>query len=136
MLYLKRKHFLHRIQFYTEKVWFVWRKIEKNQIFFFYVWKSMLTCSLQLQIPHICAKRFENWVHLCFGKVLKLKVNKRELIISDHLEMVDGYLQWWLLQPPPSLIRVNKNLVLPRLNKFQHFCNFMNIWGSYVLLNL
>ena len=38
---------------------------------------------------------------------MKLKVTKGELIISNHLEMADGYIQWWLPVPPPSLIRVN-----------------------------
>ena len=41
-------------------------------------------------IAEICAKKLENWVHLCFGKVLKSKVTKGELIISIHLEMADG----------------------------------------------
>ena len=29
MQYLKRKHFSHRIQFHTGKVWFIWKKNEK-----------------------------------------------------------------------------------------------------------
>ena len=37
---------------------------------------------------------------------MKLKVTKGELIISNHLEMADGYIQWWLPVPPPSLVRV------------------------------
>ena len=36
MQYLKRKHFSHRIQFHIEKVWFIWRKIEKIKFFQFF----------------------------------------------------------------------------------------------------
>ena len=96
------KESIFHIEFnYTLKSMICLKKNWKKIRFSFIFWKSMMTCCLQLQILHICAKKFENWVHLCFGKVLKLKVTKRKLIISDHLEMVDGYLQWWPLQPPP-----------------------------------
>ena len=36
MQYLKREHFYHRIQFHTEKVWFIWKKIEKIKFFRFF----------------------------------------------------------------------------------------------------
>ena len=79
---------------------------------------------------HTCAKKFENWVDLCSGKVLKLKVTKREIILWNHLEMVNGYLQWWLLVPPPSLIRVKTLRTLLKIflepvnltKFFTHFC--------------
>ena len=107
MLYLKRKYFSHRIQIPAKKYDFFQEKLKKLYSFsFFFLWKSMLSCWLKLQNFHTCAKKFENWVDLCSGKVLKLKVTKREIILWNHLEMVNGYLQWWLLVPPPSLIRV------------------------------
>ena len=37
-------------------------------------------------------QEISNWVHLCFGEVLKLKLIKGELIISNGLEMSDAYL--------------------------------------------
>ena len=82
------------------------KKNWKKSNFHFSLWKSMLTCCLQLQIPHICAKRFENWVHLCFEKVFKLQVIKRKLITSSHLKIVDGYIKWWLFQPPTVWLKV------------------------------
>ena len=51
----------------------------------------MLTTWLRSQISQNCAKKFQNWVYLCFGEVLKLKVSKGELIISNGLEIVDDY---------------------------------------------
>ena len=52
----------------------------------------MLTTCLRPHISQICAKKFQNRVHLCFGKVLKLRVTKGELIISNRLEMADNFL--------------------------------------------
>ena len=37
MQYLKRKHFSHRIQFHTGKVWFIWKKLKKSHFYFFFV---------------------------------------------------------------------------------------------------
>ena len=37
--YLKKTHFLHRLQFQTKKVWFIWKKIRKNQIFWIFFFK-------------------------------------------------------------------------------------------------
>ena len=127
MQYLYRKNFSHRIQFQTMKIWFLWRKIVK---IYFFLWKSMLTCCLQLQNFHIWAKKFENWVDLCSGKVLNFIVTKREIILWNHLEMVNGYLQWWLLVPPSSLIRVKTLRLLLKIFSepvnltkfFTHFC--------------
>ena len=65
-------------------------KLKKIKFFHFFFSKSMLTSCLQTRVSQICAKKFKNWVHLCFGNVLKLKVTKGELIISIHLEMADG----------------------------------------------
>ena len=66
-----------------------------------------MTSCLQMHVSQICAKRFQNWVCLCFGNVLKLKVTKGELIISNHVEMADRYLLGGgLEEPPPTLVRV------------------------------
>ena len=64
-------------------------KIEIIKIFHFFLSKSMLTTCLQLHISQICAKRIKNRVDPCFGKVLKSKVTKVELIISIQLEIAD-----------------------------------------------
>ena len=52
----------------------------------------MVTTCLHSQISQICEKKIQNRVYQCFGKVLKLKVTKGELIISNGLEMADAYL--------------------------------------------
>ena len=102
---------IFRIEFnFTQEKYDLFEKKWKKSQFNFFLSKFLLTWCLQSQIFQICAKKFENWVDLCSGKVLKLKVTKRELIISNHLEMVNRYLQWWLLVPPPSLIRVKTRL--------------------------
>ena len=80
---------------YLKKNW-------KNQIFPIFLSKSMLTTCLQRPISQICAKKIQNWVYLCFGKVLKLKVTKGELIISNGLEMADDYLPGGWEQPSPQ----------------------------------
>ena len=90
MQYLKRKHFSYRIQLHTGKVWFIWKKLKKSH-FYFFLSKFLLTWCLQSQIFQICAKKFKNWVALCFGNVLKLKVTKGKLDISIWLEMADDY---------------------------------------------
>ena len=84
------------------------KKFEKNQIFPIFFSKLMLTICLRSQISQICTRKFQNWVYLCFGKVLKLKVTKGELIILNGLEMADAYLPGGWLQPPspPALVRV------------------------------
>ena len=113
MQYLKRKHFYHRIQFHTEKVWFIWKKIEKNQIFPIFLSRPILTTCLRLHFSQICAKKFQNWVYLCFRGVLKLKVTKGELIISNGLEMADAYLLGGVAAiPPPALVRVKSIAIL------------------------
>ena len=102
------KESIFHIEFkFQQKSMISFKKNWKNSILFlFFFWKSMLSCWLKLQNFHTCAKKFENWVDLCSGKVLNFIVTKREIILWNHLEMVNGYLQWWLLVPPPSLIRV------------------------------
>ena len=74
----------------------------KNQIFLFFS-KSVLTSCLQTPVSQICAKKFNNWVRLCFGNVLKLKVTKGELFISNRIEMADRY------PHTHTLARVKKN---------------------------
>ena len=109
MQYLKREHFSHRIQFYWEKVWFFW-EILKKIIWVCYLSKLMPTTCLHLPICQIWAKQFQNWVSLYFGKVLKLKDTKGELIICNCLWMADNYLlgRWGFLEPPPGPIRVKQ----------------------------
>ena len=85
------------------------KKFEKNQIFPIFFSKLMLTICLRSQISQICTRKFQNWVYLCFGKVLKLKVTKGELIISNGLEMADAYLPGGVgATPPPPLLGLNK----------------------------
>ena len=84
------------------------KKFEKNQIFPIFFSKLMLTTCVCPPISQICVKKFQNWVHLCFGEVLKLKVSKGELIISNGLEMADDYLPGGVGATPPALVRVNK----------------------------
>ena len=40
-------------------------------------------------------------------KSFEIKSHQVELIISNHLEMAERYLQWWRLMPPPGPVRVN-----------------------------
>ena len=54
--------------------------------------KLRLTSYLWLQISQNCSNDFQIWVALSFWNVLKIKVTKGELIISNHLEMADQYL--------------------------------------------
>ena len=80
----------------------------KNHFFPIFLSKPMLTNCLCLHISQICAKKFQNFVHLCFGKVLKLEVTKGELIISNGLEMVDDYLPGGA--PPLPLVGLKTQL--------------------------
>ena len=68
------------------------KKIKKIKFLNFFFSKIFLTSCLRLQIFQICGKNFQNWVALFFGKVLKIKVTKGELIISNHVETADQYL--------------------------------------------
>ena len=130
MLYLKRKLFSHRIQIPAKKYDFFQEKLKKLYSFSFFFVKIYAVLLAKIAKFHTCAKKFENWVDLCSGKVLKLKVTKREIILWNHLEMVNGYLQWWLLVPPPSLIRVKTLRLLLKIflepvnltKFFTHFC--------------
>ena len=67
--------------------------------------KSTLTSCLQTRVSQNCAKKFKNWLRLCFGNVLKLKVTKGKLIISNQVEMADQYLMGGAPQAPPSRYR-------------------------------
>ena len=90
---------------YLKKNW-------KNQIFPIFLSKSMMTTCLQRPISQICAKKIQNWVYLCFRKVLKLKVTKGELIISNGLEMADDYLPGGVGATPPALVRAKGKMMV------------------------
>ena len=77
---------------FTEKKYDLFENFLKKSNFSDFFSKPMLTTCLRSQISQNCAKKFQNWVYLCFGEVLKLKVSKGELIISNGLEMADDYL--------------------------------------------
>ena len=101
------KESIFHIEFnFTQKKYDLFEKIWKNQIFPIFFSKPMLTTCLRSQISQNCAKKFQNWVYLCFGEVLKLKVSKGELIISNGLEMADDYLPGGVGATPPALVRV------------------------------
>ena len=77
----------------------------------------MLTTCLWKQVSQICAKKFQIWVYLCFGNVLKLKVTKGELIISNGLEMPDDYLPGGGgATPPLPLLGLRNKEVIEILN--------------------
>ena len=80
----------------------------KNQIFPIFFSKPMLTTCLCSHISQNCAIKFQNWVYLCLGGVLKLKVSKGELIISNGLEMADDYLPGGWEQPPLPLLGLSR----------------------------
>ena len=87
------------------------KKFWKNQIFPIFFSKRMLTICLCPLISQICVKKFQNWVHLCFGEVLKLKLIKGEVIISKGLEMVYANLLGGMVAPPLSLLGL-KDLII------------------------
>ena len=104
MQYLKKTQFHIEFKF-TQKKYDLfgkkWKKIKFFQIFFS---SSILTSCLWLQLFQISGKKFQNSVSLCLGKVLKIKVTKGELIILNHVEMADQYLQGGLRIPPPPYL--------------------------------
>ena len=84
------KESIFHIEFnFKQKKYDLFQEKLKNQFFSLFS-KSMVTSCLQMHVSQICAKKFKNWICLCFGNVLKLKVTKGELIISIHLEMAVG----------------------------------------------
>ena len=89
-------YFLHRIQFQTKK-YNLFRKNWKKSNFFNLFFKIYTDQLFLLQFFQISVKKFQNWVSLYFANVLKIKVTKAELIISNYVETVDQY----LLSPPP-----------------------------------
>ena len=114
------------------------KKIWKYQIFPIFFSKLMLTSCLCLLISQICAKEFQNWVHLCVGEVLKLKLIKGEVIISNGLEMADTYLLGGVAATPPTLVRVKFWSLTSRM--FQNICAQNSavatlIWVSLVSWN-
>ena len=76
-----------------------------NSIYFFS--KLPLTNCLWLQMFQISGRKFQNWAALCFGKVLKMKVTKGELVISNLVKMADPYLLRGAQGAPP-LARVKQ----------------------------
>ena len=70
---------------YLEENW-------KNQIFPIFFVKIDGDHLSSSAFSQIFDKKFQNWVYQCFGGVLKLKVTKGELIISNDLEMAEDYL--------------------------------------------
>ena len=71
---------------FTEKKYDLFENFLKKSNFSDFFSKLMLTTCLCLLISQICAKKFQNWVHLCFGEVLKLKLIKGELIIYKGID--------------------------------------------------
>ena len=87
------KESIFHIEFnFKQKKYDLFQEKLKKSNFFILFSKSMLTSHHQTHVSQICAKKFKNWVRLCFGNVLKLKVTKGELITSINLEMANGYL--------------------------------------------
>ena len=114
-----KKRIFH-IEFnFKQKKYDLFEKNAKKSNFKIFFSKIFLTSCLRLQIFQICEKKFQNWVALFFGKVLKIKVTKGELIISNHVEMADQYLLGGARgAPPPALIRVNR----PYLRETDKMC--------------
>ena len=119
IIYLKRLHSLCRIQFQTDNIWFVIRKIEKKR-FLSTLW---LTDYLQLQLSQNYSNRFQIWVALNFWKVLKIKVTKGKLIIPAHLEMAHQYLQGGPQGPPLPFLGLRDS-------------NFAALWPTHFILPL
>ena len=86
-----KKRIFHIEFIFKQKKYGLFEKKAKNLNFFNFFSKFILTSWLWLQIFQICGKNFQNWVALFFGKVLKIKVTKGELLISNCVEMVDQY---------------------------------------------
>ena len=106
--YTSKESIFHiKFNFKQKKYDLFQEKLKKSNFFIFFS-KSMLTSCLQTRVSQICTKKFKNWVCLCFGNVLKLKVTKGELVISNRVEMADRYLLGGgPKEPPPTLTRVN-----------------------------
>ena len=74
-----KKHIFH-IEFnFKQNKNNLFEKVRKNQIF----WHLFKIDTDQLF--NLSGKKFQNWVALCFGKVLKVKLIKGELIISNPI---------------------------------------------------
>ena len=100
------KESIFHIEFnFTQEKYDLFEKKLKKSHFYFFLSKFLLTWCLQSQIFQICAKKFKNWVALCFGNVLKLKVTKGELDISIRLEMADDYRLGGARGAPPTVNR-------------------------------
>ena len=84
-----KKRIFHIEFIFKQKKYGLFEKKAKNLNFFNFFSKFILTSWLRLQIFQICGKDFQNWVALFFGKVLKIKVTKGELVISIRIEMAD-----------------------------------------------
>ena len=104
-----KKRIFHIEFIFKQKKYDLLDKKAKKFNFSIFFSKFILTSWLRLQIFQNFGKNFQNWVALFFGKVLKIKVTKGELIISNHVEMADQYLLGGARgAPPPALIRVKK----------------------------
>ena len=95
-----KKRIFHIEFIFKQKKYDLLEKKAKNFNFSIFFSKFILTSWLRLQIFQNFGKNFQNWVALFFGKVLKIKVTKGELVISNHVEMADQYLLGGLEEPP------------------------------------
>ena len=75
-------------------------------------WALLIAILLKYPFFKFAPKNFKiKLVSLCFGKVLKIKVTKGELIISNGLEMADDYLPGGMgATPPLPLLGLNKHI--------------------------
>ena len=87
-IYIKRMHFLCRIQFRTKKKYDLFSKKRKKKSFVFTFWsKFRLIFCFQQQIYEISAMKPQRLLYQNFLKYLKLKVTIGELWIFNQLEM-------------------------------------------------
>ena len=96
-----KKRIFHIEFIFKQKKYDLLEKKAKNFNFSISFSKFILTSWLRLQIFQNFGKNFQNWVALFFGKVLKIKVTKGELVISNHVEMADQYLLGGARGAPP-----------------------------------
>ena len=106
-MYIKRMHFLCRIQFKTKKVWFVFKKVKKKSFVFTFWSKFRLIFCFQQQKYEISAMKPQKLLYQNFLKYLKLEVTKGELWIFIQLEMTSYQEQSVLPRHRLRPIRVN-----------------------------
>ena len=110
MLYLKRKHFSHRFQFQTEKVWFVWRKIEKTSLSFFSVKIDADLLSSITNFSNLSPEVWKlSWSMLWKGFEIKSHQGRAQYLKPSK----NG--RWiypvWLPVPPPSWNSYNSKVL-------------------------